>query len=183
MKNHISENDKRNNLKDNLVKLAMLSAFPLLFSAVILPDLAYYALGAVLLCMSVHDIITLQVPDIFLVVFMVCGFPFLCETNTKELITKLSVAVFIIVSGIFINRKKYRLGGADIKIMAILCLITGPMFSIKVFVAANFLLLLPAVIIYVFNIIQKKTRNYCRNAELPFVPFIFLGFITVLFTQ
>ena len=77
MKNHIYENDKHNALKDDLIKLAILAAFPLLFSAVFLPDLAYYALGAVLLCMSVHDIITLQVPDIFLVVFMVCGFPFL----------------------------------------------------------------------------------------------------------
>ena len=183
MKNHIYENEKRNDFKDILIKLAILSAFPLLFSAVFLPDLAYYALGAVLLCMSVHDIITLQVPDIFLVVFTVCGFPFLGETDTKGLITKILVALFIIGGGFFINRKKYRLGGADIKIMAILCLVAGPLFSIKVFITANCLLLLPAVIVFVFNFIQKKTRNRCRNAELPFVPFIFLGFIMVLLTQ
>ena len=49
--------------------------------------------------------------------------------------------------------------GADIKIMAILCLVAGPLFSIKVFIAANCLLLLPAVIVFVFNFIQKKTNK------------------------
>jgi Flp pilus assembly protein protease CpaA len=164
---------------ERALNFTVILTFPLALISVFYENLSYFALFTALICISFCDAYTLQVPNLFQFIVLTAGLPALIYTN-KNLSISILFAAFILLCGFIINRRRSLLGGADIKIMSLLCIITGPARCLYIFIAANFFAIIPSIFAMILKKIIKA-RNTCEKIQVPFVPFITLGFILSFF--
>ena len=137
-------------------------------------------LSSLLILVTVSDLTYMIIPDRFIVIsgvlillIKLIGFGW-----SKFLYAFLSgLVAFVIMYGIMkfgeYIFKKETLGGADVKLMAIVGMCTEPFLSLLVIIVASFI----ALPISLYLLVKEKEH------AIPFGPFIMIGLLIVFFTK
>lgn len=116
----------------------------------------------ILLLMAIEDMYHMQVNDIFQILLLV-----VVLISGDVLLPRIVVAALCFIGYVIYERKKeIKIGGADIKILCSLFILGGVQMLVEtLFVASSFGI--------VYALMSKRK-------EIPFVPFIWMGYILVI---
>ncbi len=150
-------------------------------------------LTLLVLC-SVVDIETFHIKNAYLPLIMLSGLPVFILSGTA--VFSVPCCILVLLCGLLLNLKKSVIGGADIKILALICLICGPLCSATSFIAGCVIAFFYAVLTVVLKRLgclskkyihrsvsegildkEKKAEKSFLKKELPFMPFITVGFL------
>ena len=144
-------------------------------------DIVFCMIITVLALCSASDIFTMQVRNTYILLLMFAGIPVFFSDAAENRLRNILFAVLIILFGVLINRKKTYMGGADIKLLSVLCVINGPEVCFRTFtvacIAACIYVSVSLLPLYIIKAILKKAQNTLLGKQLPFVPFITFGYI------
>ncbi len=129
----------------------------------------------------------------FLAVAVLLGIGSVMDIRTREIPNWISIAVIfsaipcfyleklwgLIVAAIFFSvaLSTGKIGGGDVKLIAALSIVCGLWGSLALLLFAQIAML----VFYGVSVIVQKLRGRTADKALPFVPFIFIGYVTSSF--
>ena len=137
---------------------------------------------AALFILALYDINCRMIPNMFLLLFIPIAAGYLCLQywSGEPLLWVLLTSLFGFLAGglamlVPALISKGGIGGADIKLAALLGIIQGPAGILFTLLGATVLAMLVAAVL-------KLTKNQQKNS-VPFVPFLFLGTAALIIIQ
>lgn len=125
----------------------------------------FFAVAVLLGIASVKDIKTREIPDWISV----------CVAFTALINFRLDNLWGIIVAAIFfvVALQTGKIGGGDVKLIAALSVVCGLWSSLALLLFAQ----LSMLVFYWISVIVQRSRGGTADKVLPFVPFIFIGYL------
>lgn len=201
LKAQASLGNKEKDTKLYLILLVSLAASYLILKVLNLPtleiNLNFYKnilVVALMLKISIDDIKTKEIHFLLIVFLYVLAFPIFSEYNSIALedmkenaIRMLTCVGFFFVFELFFfsflqlfknKNESFYLGNADIHTLGVMAYLTDIQSAILIFGIAYIVMNL--FIIGILQRVNKKCINQCKTISIPLIPFLMIGFFTIL---